>query len=265
MISIKISGNNFKNVIEFLTKYIKENTTCKVNESNTNQLIILIEISSESPSYYYENNNLIIHLAEDKVDENYLKTICKSIFNKFNIDSLDIDISFKDIDTITDVEDKLAANYDKDYENKVYLKDENEPNIELHTVRRAKGSMYYFTRRKFSDEENTKYAGESLIKAVAECDKYAGMKVFNEEGKLIYRSNKNKINPNQNYSDKINRHAILSTPTGTGIYVVNEGRRYHIPDGTEVIVTKINNSQSEIVVTVANQKIKANVMSSCLQ
>lgn len=268
MISIKISQFEFYNVAKFLEKYIKENTTCRVNESNNPDITIsihkiLLEKDSSSKYTFIEaSNEMMILLCDDIVDESFLKKICNIIFDHYHIDSLDFDIPFKDVNIVTDIEDKLSANYDKT--DTAYFKDKDEPTIELYTARRAKGSLYYYTRRTFNDIESEKYSGPSLTKAVSACNKYAGTSVFNEEGKLIYKSPKNKIAPIQNHSDKLTKHAIVNVPTGTGIYVSNGTKKYHIPNGTEVIITKIHQSKTEIKITIGNEKFNAQIESSHL-
>ena len=260
MIDIKISQFEFYNVAKFLERYIKENTTCKVNESNNPDITISIhkiplEKDSSSKYKFIESSNEI-------VDESFLKKICNIIFDHYHIDSLDFDIPFKDVNIVTDIEDKLSANYDKT--DTAYFKDKDEPTIELHTARRAKGSLYYYTRRSFKDIEGEKYSGPSLTKAVSICNKYVGMSVFNEEGKLIYKSTRNKITPTQNYSERVKKRAIINTSNGAGIYVSDGVKRFHVPNGTEVLITKIHNTKTEIIVTIAGKKLKSEVSSSCL-
>ena len=267
MITIKIiHDGNFKNVETFLCKYIKENTTCKVNEIEFADLNIYIKKSllDENSFNFINKKDLEIRLKDDIVNPDYLIIICKTIFKKYNIDSLDFELPFKDINIMTNIEDKLSTNYDKDIKNKVYFKGKDEPNIELHTIRRAKGSLYYFTRRSFNDDESEKYSGQSLIKAITECNKYTGMSVFNENGKLIYKSPKNKMTPIQNYLDKNSKRAVINVPTGTGIYVLNENKKYHIPNGTEVIITKIHHSKTEIKIIIDKKKFTAQIESSYL-
>lgn len=268
MISIKISQFEFYNVAKFLEKYIKENTICRVNESNNPDITISIhkipleKDSSSKYTFIEASNEMMILLCDDIVDESFLKKICNIIFDHYHIDSLDFDIPFKDVNIVTDIEDKLSANYDKT--DTAYFKDKDEPTIELHTARRAKGSLYYYTRRTFNDIESEKYSGSSLIKAVSICNKYTGTSVFNEEGKLIYKSTRNKITPTQNLSERVTKYAVINTPTGTGIYVSDGVKRFHVPNGTEVLITKIHNTKTEIIVTIAGKKLKSEVSSSCL-
>ena len=126
----------------------------------------------------------------------------------------------------------------------------NEGTVDLQTVKRAKtnNSSIYVVRRRFLDDESTKYMGASLVKAVTECKKYSGMSVFNQNGELIFKSTRNKVTPIQQPKECITKRAQLNISTGTGIYVGNRGKRIHIPNGTEVIVSKISNSNTEIIV-----------------
>ena len=268
MIDIRIAQFEFYNVAKFLEKYIKENTTCTVNRSNNPDITISIhKVSPDKdhlPKYTFIeiSNEILLSLEDDVVDENFLKKICNIVFEYYHIDSLDYDTSVKDINFIDDKEEKLKANYDKI--DNAFFKDKNEAIIEAAVSRRAKGSEYYIVKRKFSENEEAKYTGFSLAKAVTECNKYTGTCVYNENGKLIYKSTRNKITPTQNYSERVKKRAIINTSNGAGIYVSDGVKRFHVPNGTEVLITKIYNSKTEIIVTIAGKKLKSEVNSSCL-
>ena len=104
MKSIKITGNLYKAIV-YLQQYIRENTTCKVNESENNYdiLIILEQSDDNSPYYNISDNTVTINLAKDIINEDYFKAMCKQIFLKFDIESLDYDIKPRSIHNISDI------------------------------------------------------------------------------------------------------------------------------------------------------------------
>ena len=255
MIRFGIFGDNenFKNTIE---KKLNQNCVC-LFDNTTFDIAIKINNSVYGPEFTFVDNSVIINL--NNYDDQFVDNVVSSIFRNYKIDSLDFDFEVKTADSIEDNEIALRANYDKI--GNTFSRGIDDPVISLETAKRAMNSFSLYTvRRSFLDSDSEKFVGESLSKAILECDKHAGFKVYDSEGKVIYSSHKNKIviNTNCETDDILNETAVIRTGNGLNVNGI------HIPDGTRVIITKKSNKISEIKIHLGNETIITEILTSVL-
>lgn len=258
MIRFKFIGQDIpiKNTIE---KKLKENCVCEFTNDTTYDILIDIQITDSDPLFDIINGNEVkIATAYDFESDTFIDYIIDTIFKRFNIESLNFDIDIKTADTEENKEISLAANYDKI--NNVMSRGKDDAVVPLETAKRAYASTLYTVRRAFNNPVNERYAGESLNKAIIECDKCAGFKVFDSNGKVIYSSQKNKININNMRAASMgHEYAVIRSGNG-GIKLDN----IFIPDGTRVIINKKSNKKSEIIIHLDDKKIQGEVINSIL-
>ena len=256
MIRFKISGDN-QPLLNTICKKLKENCVCCFDDTTYN-IEINIHNSDFGPSFDIIGNKVSVFTVKDYNSEDFVRTIVSSIFRKFNIESLDFDLTVKDADTIENSEINLGANYDK--KANILSRGIDDPVISLDTAKRAKSSLIYVVRRNFMDIDSERFQGESLTKAIMECDKHACFKVFDDTGKVIYSSKKNKtvISDNSNLDKKLDEKAAIRTGNGIRINGI------HIPDGTIVNITKRSNIKSEIMIHLGKEMIKTEVFNNIL-
>ena len=132
--------------------------------------------------------------------------------------------------------------------------------------RSSAGSEVFYVRRRFTDSGSEKLMTGNLQKAVTECDKHTGYHVYNEDGKPIYESKKDKTVINSNRSIMLpNETAIIRSGNGirlksqSGEFImINDGEQVQISkrigDGIEILVSR-NGKQ---YMTVVNSDVLAN-------
>lgn len=256
MIRFKISGDN-KPLLNTICKKLKENCVCCFDDTTFN-IEINVHNSDFGPTFDIISNKVSVFTKEDFNSEDFAKTIVSAVFRKFNIESLDFDLSVKDADTVENSEINLGANYDK--KANILSRGIDDPVISIDTAKRAKSSLIYVVRRNFMDVDSERFQGESLTKAIMECDKHAGFKVFDDTGKVIYSSKKNKtvISDNSKIDKKLDEKAAIRTGNGIRINGI------HIPDGTIVNITRRSNIKSEIMIHLGKETIKTEVLNNDL-
>ena len=261
MIKIKINSFeiSYKNTI---IDYLNEVSICKFvdGEELTD---ITIEILKHKGSSYYDikRDDVFIYLEENgKNNHSFLRRVCDIIIEVFDIESINFDLRLKNIDNISDINDKLTANYDKI--GNTYSRGKDDPYISLDTIKASKGSNVYFVRRSLGDSASEKYCGESLTQAIMECDKHTGYKVYSDKGNAVYTSRMYKVDLNSDI--KAEKQLMYIRNRGAGIQVKDGNIPINIPDGTEVIVSKISSKISEIEIHLNGRKIKTEVATSIL-
>lgn len=265
MKSFKITGNH-NEAIEYIHGFIKNTTMCVIDVDNIdtddNELIIEVVRVDDDHSYQINKNKLVFFLSK-KIDKEFIKHILFRFFDKHDVEYI-YSPTLRNANSNNDAEDMIAANYDKDYRTNEFTKLRDEAEINKYTVKKSKGSNMYYVGRRFNDEY--KYVGESLVKAVTVCQKYTGMKVFNEDGIIVYKSTLNKINVDNVHKEVINREAILNTSTGMGIYMSNMyGQKIHIPNGIKVKVLRLQAISTQISLKINNSEYFAVVKQSDLK
>lgn len=262
MIRFKITGDSTQ-CIDSISKYLTDNCVCKIND-NTKIPDVIITIHDDECSPYYNifNTNVDIYIPTGDHTE-FLYKVCDIVFKTFNIDSLNFKMLYKDISIASDIEIRNKANYDITSDNK-FSRGKDDPYISTETAKRAKYSSGYVVRRTVESYETEKYSGPSLNRAIIECDKHTGYKVFNDEGQVIYISKKYKTELSNKSISDTSRHMKIRN-NGSGIRVLNNRIPVNIPDGTDVIVSKISsNNKSEIIIPFDNTRIKTLVSNSVL-
>ena len=259
MIRFKLIGSN-NPILNTIEKKLKENCVCEITNDTTYDILIDAQVTEDyGPFFDIVNGNEVKITTTYKFEsEAFINYIIDTIFKRFNIESLNFDLDIKTADTEENKEISLVANYDKI--NNIMSRGKDDAEVSLETAKRAYASILYVVRRAFNNPVNEKYVGESLNKAIIECDKYAGFKVFDNTGKVIYSSQKNKININnmkRNIMEK--EYAFIRTNNG-GINIENT----FIPNGTQVIINKKSDKKSEIIIHLDDKQIKGEVINSIL-
>ena len=211
-----------------------------------------------------------IALLGGKNKTNYheiVEFVCFCIFKFFHIDSFLEPISFRDIDDLHDTNKVIEKNFSivTDSEgNTSYLKMGSRDTVDAETIERSAGSNMFRVRRRFTDYVSEKLATRSLQAAVTECNKHVGYHVYNEDGKVIYESNKDRIVVNSNRSVILpNETAIIRS--GNGIRLKSQsGEFISIDDGEEVQISKRLGNETEILVIRNGKQYKAFVNSDVL-
>lgn len=258
---IKINSEeiSFKNTI---INYLNEVSVCHFVEGDE-LADVVVNIYKYNGNSYYDiiKYNMQVFVNENDNTDIFLKKVCGIIIEVFDIDSINFDLRIKDIDNISDINDKLNANYDKI--GNTFSRGKDDPYISLDTIKASKGSTIYTTRRALNDAESEKYYGRSLSNAIRECDKHVGYKVFTDNGNLVYSSKMYKIDLNNN--NKSEKEFMVIRNKGVGIKIKdNYGNLIKIPDGTKVIVSKISSKKSEIIIHLDEQNIRTEVNNSIL-
>ena len=193
--------------------------------------------------------------------------VCFCVFKFFHIDSLLEPISFREIDDLVDMRKVVQKNFKvvTDSEgNQSYTKIKDRATVDAATIERSAGSDMFLVRRRFTDLGSEKLITRNLQKAVTECNKYAGYHVYNEEGKPIYESTKDRIVVNSNRSVVLpNETAIIRS--GNGIRLKSQsGEFITINDGELVYISKRIGNEAQILVSRNGKQYKTVVNSDVL-
>lgn len=193
--------------------------------------------------------------------------VCFCILKFFHIDSLLEPISFQEIDDIVDMKQFVKKNFSivTDSEgNQSYMKIKDRATVDPMTVERSAGSEMFYVRRRFTDYGSEKLKTRSLQKAVTECNKHTGYHVYNEDGKPIYESTKDRVAINNNRSVILpNETAIVRS--GNGIRLKSEsGEFITINDGEEIQISRRLGNETEILVSRNGKQYKTFVNSDVL-
>ena len=261
MIRIKINSFeiSYKNTI---IDYLNRVSICKFVEGDESTNVTINILDYEGSSYYDINKDIVTIYLDKYSNNNYefIKKVCDIMIEAFDIESINFDLRIKNIDNVSDMNDKLNANYDKI--GNTFSRGKDDPYISLDTVKASKGSNVYSTRRSLNDSDSEKYCGESLTRAIMECDKHAGYKVYSDNGNVVYSSKMYKVDLNSDV--KVEKQIRYIRNRGAGIQIKVNNIPVNIPDGTEVIVSKISSKISEIIVHLNGQNIKTEVATSIL-
>lgn len=259
--------------------YVYTNTglfTILSNENRTRR--VPVAITSILPEYVDKSitekldalscPSIVVLGGKNKTNyKSIVEFVCFCIFKYFHIDSLLEPMSFKDLDTIGDPNKVIEKNFSIGTDsngNKIYSKIKDRDTVDSTTVERASGSLMFRVRKRFTDYGSEKLATRDLQRAVTECNKHTGYHVYDNDGKVIYESNKNRIVVNSNRSTTLpNETARIRT--GNGIRLKSEsGEFIHISDGEIVQISKRIGNETEILVTRNGEQYKTFVNSDVL-
>lgn len=255
----KISSNE-TNVKQEIIDYFISNCSCKIVDEDYD-LHIIINKTDKNSNMIIKDSKVFIYAGDDIS----IKDFCDKLIERYNIESINFISGCRDIDTITNKEDKVKINYDKIHN--VISRGVDDPYIPEESANKAHTtkSRFYSVRSSLNNSESEKWCGESLTHAIRECDKYTGYKVFSDTGDIIYTSNKYKVILKNNDDSGCLKTRMLIRNKGLGIKVLNnDSKLVSVPDGTEVIVSKISSKKSEIIIHLDGEIIKTEVATSIL-
>ena len=261
MIRIKINSFeiSYKNTI---IDYLNEVSICKFVDGEELTDVTIEILNYEGSSYYDIKRDAVFIYLDKNSNQNhsFLRKVCDIIIEVFDIESINFDLRLKNIDNVSDINDKLNANYDKI--GNTYSRGRDDPYISLDTIKASKGAIVYSVRRSLKDSASEKYCGESLTQAIIECDKHTGYKVYSDKGNMVYSSKMYKVDLNSDI--KTEKQIMYIRNRGAGIQVKVNNIPVNIPDGTEVIVSRISSKISEIEIHLNGRRIKTEVATSIL-
>ena len=253
---------------EFLSTFTQEFASQRISASIINTLPEYVDETILEKLRSLRRPYIVLLGGKNKTNyKELVEFVCFCVFKFFHIDSLLEPISFREIDDLVDMRKVVQKNFKvvTDSEgNQSYTKIKDRATVDAATIERSTGSDMFLVRRRFTDLGSEKLITRNLQRAVTECNKYAGYHVYNEEGKPIYESTKDRIVVNSNRSVVLpNETAIIRS--GNGIRLKSQsGEFITINDGEAVQVSKRMGNEAQILVSRNGKQFKTVVNSDVL-
>lgn len=211
---------------------------------------------------------IVILESKNKTNHDELiEFVCFCVFKFFHINSLLEPISFREIDELIDTRKVINKNFSivtNSKGNKFFTKNIDRDAVDHITVERSIGSDIFYVRRRFTDLESEKLATRDLQKAVTECNKHTGYHIYDNNGKAIYQSVKNKIVVNNNRLN-VQPTETAIVRSGNSVRLKSQSGKYAtINDGEIIQISKRLGNKIEIFVFKNGEQYKAFVNSDVL-